>query len=158
MRIRAMLFGLSLAPAVTSAQLANRPDSAGLAWAIAGAIRAPIQKNGAPRSTMIESATISPLSKLWNARVGRALKSIDSTLVARRPTKETMRVNVVELSMFGDSATANVAISRCYAERFVGSSAVYSFKRKKDEWVVVHQERGMAARGPCPKGWGAKAG
>jgi hypothetical protein len=158
MRIGAVLLVLCLAPRVTSAQLANRPDSAGLAWAIAQAIRAPIQKNGAPRSTMITSGSISPTSTLWNARVGRALKSLDSNLVAKRPSKETMRVNVVELSMFGDSASANVAISRCYAERFVGSSAVYSFKRKKDEWVVVHQERGMAARGPCPKGWGVKAG
>src|SRR5205085_6382372 len=116
------------------------------------------KKNGTPRSTMISSGTISELSMLWNARVGRALKSLDSTLVARRPTKETMRVNVVELWMSVDSASANVAISRCYADRFVGSSGVYSFKRKKDEWVIVHEERGMAARGPCPKGWNAKAG
>ena len=151
MRICLTLFALFLAPAVTSAQLANRPDSTGLAWAIAQAIRTPIQRNGAPRSTMVATGTITAVSKNWNARVGRALKALDSNLVARRPTKETMKVNVVALVMLGDSASANVAMSRCFEDRFVGSSAEYAFKRKGGEWVVVHEQRGIAARGPCPK-------
>jgi hypothetical protein len=151
MRICLTLFALLLAPAVASAQLANRPDSTGLAWAIAEAIRAPIQRNGAPRSTMVATSTISAVSKDWNARVGRALKALDSNLVTRRPSKETMKVNVVTVAMVGDSASANVAMSRCFENRFVGSSADYAFKRKGGEWVIVHEQRGMAARGPCPK-------
>jgi hypothetical protein len=151
MRFHAALIALFLAPVAASGQLANRPDSIGLAWAIAGAIRAPLQKNGAPRATMVATATISPVSKAWNHRVGSALKVIDSTLIARKPTKETMKVNVVTLTMLTDSASANVAMSRCFGDRFVGSSAVYSFKRKGNDWVIVHEQRGLAARGPCPK-------
>lgn len=151
MRICLVLFALGMTPAITSAQLANRPDSVGLAWAIAQAIRAPIQRNGAARATVVASRTITPVSMAWNKRLGSALKGLDSTLVASRPTKETLRVNIVSLSLMGDSANANVAMSRCYADRFVGSSADYVFKRRGKDWVILSEQRGVAARGTCPR-------
>ena len=152
MRICVLLFALLLIPGVGVAQLANRPDSAGLARAMAKAIQAPIKKNGAPRAAIVTAGTIEPLSKAWNAQLDYALKTLDSSLVTRRPTNETLRINVVKADMiFGDSAAVNIAMSRCYAERFVGSSVDYSFKRRGTEWVIVHQQPGFAARGPCPK-------
>ena len=151
MRICAVVVALTLTPVAALAQLANRPDSIGLAWAMAQAIRAPIQRNGAARATVVTSGTITPVSAAWNKRLGSALKGLDSALVAQKPTKETLRVNVVSLSLMGDSANANVAMSRCYAERFVGSSADYVFKKRGKDWVILREQRGIAARGTCPK-------
>jgi hypothetical protein len=151
MRARVLLFALFLAPAVSSAQLANRPDSIGLAWAIAEAIRAPIRQNGAPRAAMVTSGTITPESAAWNVRLGGALRGLDSTLLTRRPTKETLRINITTATLLTDSATANVAMSRCFGDRFVGSSVNYVFKRTGTDWKVLQQQKGFAARGPCPK-------
>jgi hypothetical protein len=151
MRARVLSVILLLAPAALPAQLANRPDSIGLAWAIARAIRPPIQRNGAPRAAMVTTGTITPMSAAWNNRLGSALRGLDSTLLTRKPTKETLRINVVTLSLVGDSAMANVAMSRCFDARFVGSSVNYIFKRRGTDWMVVLEQKGFAARGPCPK-------
>jgi hypothetical protein len=151
MRIRALLIAFSLMPVAAQAQL-RRPDSTGLALAIARAIRLPIEKNGAARSTIVTTRTITPLSRIWNARVAASLKFLDSTLVTRKPTSEALRINVVSLDIFGlDSANANVAMSRCFADRFVGNSADYVFKRRGEQWVMLREQKGFAARGPCPK-------
>jgi hypothetical protein len=150
MRMLSILFALSLAPAVASAQLI-KPDSAGLARTIAKAIRPPIQRNGAPRAAMVTTSTIGSESAAWNVQLGWALKILDSSLVSRRPTKETLRVNVVSMFMGADSASGNVAMSRCFDDRFVGTSVDYAFKKRGGEWVVVYQKPGFAARGACPK-------
>jgi hypothetical protein len=154
MRIRALLVGLCLAPAVALGQLANRPDSGGLATAIAKAIRPPLQRNGAPRSIVLPVGELGSVQKAWNPRLTRELLALDTALITRKPTKETMRVNISSLEMTRDSATVTVAMSRCNADRFVGASGVYVFKRRNSEWVVVSEQKGMSARGACPKAWG----
>jgi hypothetical protein len=153
MRMLSLVFVLSILPALASAQppLANRPDSGGVALAIARAIREPIQKNGAPRAAPVTGKSIQPASVLWNAKLLNALRAVDTNLVSRKPTKETLLFNIVSMSMTRDSASANVAMSRCYADRFVGSSAVYELKRNGAEWKIVGEQRGIAARGKCPK-------
>lgn len=146
------LFAFILAPAVASSQPpVIKPDSAGVARAIAKAIRTPILKNGAPRAAAVVSKTITPESADWNRRVVNELRALDTALIARRPSKETMLINVVTLTMSRDSASANVAMRRCYGDRFVGSSALYELKRNGAEWTIVAEQRGMAARGACPK-------
>lgn len=152
MRIRLLILCMALTPTAVLAQL-RRADSTGLALAIAKAIQTPIRANGTPRSVIVTTST--PVSVAFNRRVGDALKTLDSTLITRKPTKETMRINVSRLEIYGlDSAAANVALSRCNGERFVGSSVDYIFKYKADVWVVVLEQKGFAARGTCPKAYG----
>lgn len=152
MRMLSLVLVLLLVPAAGSAQpLANRPDSGGVALAIAKALREPIQKNGAFRSAPVTGKTIQPVSALWNTKLLYAIRAVDTNLVSKRPTKETLRFNIVSMTMTRDSASANVAMSRCYADRFVGSSAIYELKRTGTEWKIVAEQRGIAARGKCPK-------
>ena len=152
--VRLLIISLALLPAAGHAQLANRPDSSGLAWAIAKAIHPPLERNGAPRAIIVTGTTLTAVSKAWNPRLTRALKDVDSAIFARKVTKETMRINISGAEMTLDSATVTVALSRCFADRFVGTSGVYVFKRTGGDWAVVSEQKGISARGACPKAYG----
>ena len=132
------------APCPSTAQL-SRADSAGIAAAIAPALRGAINGQGVAQ----DNATLLQKSAAWNRWIQDALAAIDSTVIAGLPTRTTARFNVFTADASGDSIALNIGVTQCNGLSFAGISDRYVVKRGSAGWVVAGKRFSGSGHGRC---------